>query len=79
MVEQPIIQPRRPKAYQEVEDELSTFVRNTRVLIKPDGEVIVKKNEKDKIKKTGKKRKSIKEREKNKEYKKTGKKVKTED
>jgi len=77
MVEVPIIQPRRPKAYQEVEDELSTFVK-TRVLVKPDGQVVVKKSEKNKTKKTEKtekKIKSIKSIEKKiKNIKKTGKK-----
>jgi len=82
MVELPVIQPRRPKAYQEVEDELSTFVRNTRVLVKPSGEVVVKKsemNKKNKAQKTGKKIKSIKKTGKKiKSTKETGKKVESE-
>ncbi|EZA56409.1 hypothetical protein DMN91_009838 [Ooceraea biroi] len=44
-VKVPIIQPRRPKAYRDAEGELSTL-RNTRVLVKPSGEVIVTKDAK---------------------------------
>ncbi|XP_025997320.1 ribosomal L1 domain-containing protein 1 [Solenopsis invicta] len=40
------IQPKRPKAYRDVEGELSTFVRNVTVTVKPEGTVIVKKHKK---------------------------------
>jgi len=41
-----VIQPKRPKAYHNVEGELSTFIGNTTVTIKPEGTVILKKHKK---------------------------------
>ncbi|KYN29808.1 PREDICTED: ribosomal L1 domain-containing protein CG13096-like [Trachymyrmex cornetzi] len=37
------VQPKRPKAYHDVEGELSTFISNTTVMVKPEGTVILKK------------------------------------
>lgn len=37
------VQPKRPKAYRDVEGELSTFVSDTTVTVKPEGTVILKK------------------------------------
>ncbi|XP_072765029.1 ribosomal L1 domain-containing protein CG13096 [Anoplolepis gracilipes] len=41
-----VVPPKRPKAYQDVEGELSTFLGNTTVTVKPDGEVILNKEKK---------------------------------
>lgn len=38
------VQPKRPKAYRDVEGELSTFVRDTTVTVKPDGTVTLIKH-----------------------------------
>ncbi|KMQ92672.1 ribosomal l1 domain-containing protein [Lasius niger] len=40
------VPPKRPKAYHDVEGELSTILRDTRVTVKPDGEVILEKKKK---------------------------------
>ncbi|XP_011701618.1 PREDICTED: ribosomal L1 domain-containing protein 1 [Wasmannia auropunctata] len=40
------VQPKRPKAYRDVEGELSTFVGNTTVTVKPEGTVILNKHKK---------------------------------
>lgn len=40
------MQPKRPKAYRDVEGELSTFTDDARVRVKPDGEVILIKRKK---------------------------------
>ncbi|KYN42322.1 hypothetical protein ALC56_03460 [Trachymyrmex septentrionalis] len=37
------VQPKRPKAYRDVEGELSTFISNTTVTVKPEGILILKK------------------------------------
>lgn len=42
------VQPKRPKAYRDVEGELSTFVRDTTVTVKPDGTVTLIKHKKKK-------------------------------
>ncbi|XP_071639757.1 ribosomal L1 domain-containing protein CG13096 [Temnothorax longispinosus] len=41
-----VVQPKRPKAYRDVEGELSTFVRDTTVIVKPEGTVILNKHKK---------------------------------
>ncbi|XP_070149573.1 ribosomal L1 domain-containing protein CG13096 [Polyergus mexicanus] len=38
-----VVPPKRPRAYHEVEGELSTFLGDTTVTVKPDGEVILNK------------------------------------
>lgn len=45
-VEPPLVQPRRPKAYRDVKGMLSTFVSDTRVTVKPEGDVIVDRKRK---------------------------------
>ncbi|XP_012523078.1 ribosomal L1 domain-containing protein CG13096 [Monomorium pharaonis] len=46
-----VIQPKRPKAYRDVEGDLSTFVSNTMVTVKPEGTVIIKNTKKQRNKK----------------------------
>lgn len=41
-----MVKPKRPKAYRDVEGELSTFITDTTVTVKPEGTVILKKHEK---------------------------------
>lgn len=48
--------PKRPKAYHDVEGELSTFVHAT-VIVKPDGEVILNKQKNLQNRKSAKKNK----------------------
>ncbi|XP_020294823.1 ribosomal L1 domain-containing protein CG13096-like [Pseudomyrmex gracilis] len=43
-----VVQPKRPKAYRDVEGELSTFITDTKVIVKPEGDVIVVKKRKKK-------------------------------
>lgn len=43
-----VVQPKRPKAYRDVEGELSTFITDTRVIVKPEGDVTVIKKRKKK-------------------------------
>ncbi|EFN87723.1 Ribosomal L1 domain-containing protein 1 [Harpegnathos saltator] len=38
-----VVKPKRPNAYRDVKGELSTFVRDTDITVKPDGEVIVER------------------------------------
>ncbi|XP_014474253.1 PREDICTED: ribosomal L1 domain-containing protein CG13096-like [Dinoponera quadriceps] len=42
-VDPPVVNPKRPNAYRDVKGELSTFVRDTDVTVKPDGDVIVER------------------------------------
>lgn len=49
------VQPKRPKAYYDVEGDLSTFVGNTTVTVKPEGTVILTKHKKRSSKKITKK------------------------
>ncbi|XP_029660234.1 ribosomal L1 domain-containing protein CG13096-like [Formica exsecta] len=51
------VPPKRPKAYHEVEGELSTFLGDTTVTVKPDGEVILNKQKNLRNKKSTKKNK----------------------
>lgn len=41
-----MVKPKRPKACQDVEGELSTFVTKNTITVKPDGEVILKMHKK---------------------------------
>ncbi|KYN35641.1 hypothetical protein ALC56_10201 [Trachymyrmex septentrionalis] len=54
------VQPKRPKAYRDVEGELSTFISNTTVTVKPEGTVILKKEQTNQKKSSKKKLKSSK-------------------
>lgn len=47
----PVVHPKRPKAYQDVKGDLSTFVKDTDVTVKPDGDVIVHQITRNKDKK----------------------------
>ncbi|XP_012232765.1 ribosomal L1 domain-containing protein CG13096 [Linepithema humile] len=47
-----VVQPKRPKAYQNVEDELSTFLSKNTIIVKPGGEVLLKLHEKQKKQKS---------------------------
>lgn len=50
------VRPKRPKAYRDVEGELSTFIHNTTVTVKPEGTIVIKKHtKKQPIKKIAKK------------------------
>lgn len=40
-MEVPVVPPKRPRAYRDVEGELSTFTSDTKVTVKPEGDVIV--------------------------------------
>nr|XP_031831761.1 ribosomal L1 domain-containing protein 1-like [Nomia melanderi] len=42
----PVVQAKRPKAYRDVTDELSTVTNNVTVTVRPEGEVIVRKKNK---------------------------------
>ena len=42
-----MIPPKRPRAYKDVEGELSTFVSNIKVTVSPDGTVMLRKSEND--------------------------------
>ncbi|XP_011873513.1 PREDICTED: ribosomal L1 domain-containing protein CG13096 [Vollenhovia emeryi] len=54
------IQPKRPKAYRDVEGELSTLSYDATVTVKPEGTVIIKKHDKKVTKKTAKNLKNAK-------------------
>lgn len=42
-VKVPVVQPRRPKAYRDVEGDLSTFVSDAKVIVKPEGDIILER------------------------------------
>ncbi|XP_015179400.1 PREDICTED: ribosomal L1 domain-containing protein CG13096-like, partial [Polistes dominula] len=65
----PVVKPKRPKAYCNVEGELTTLSSNAKVVVTPEGDVIVKKTSSKKLGNKKRKSKEHKENEKEEESK----------